>query len=199
MSEFYEEYEPKENIRQKNEEYLKEIEKEVKNENNKKYKLNFKTAIFNRFYLELIAYFLILMFGVVINALAYTNNLEYMAQIGIGIFSTILVCAMMFFLGYMTAKKREGIKKYSTVFYITLIFGILTIIRVALAMLGWETGIFTLFIYANNLFIHSCEIIFSWLTVAVKVNIGYIYVIITILMMALGVRKNIVKERKNRR
>ncbi len=198
MSQFYKEYEPKPEdvIRQSNEEYLKQIEQELREEKKIPQSMNFKNVIFNRFYLELIAYFVILMFGVIINAFAYTNQLEYMTQIGIGVFSTVLVCFMMYCLGYMSAKKREGIRKYTAPFYILLIFGIVTIIRTIFAMLGWENGIATLFIYANNLFIQSCQIIFSWLTL--NVDIGYLYVIITVLMIALGVRKNIVKERKNR-
>lgn len=173
------------------------IENELKNEKetkNKSQKFNFKSIVLNGVYLEFIAYFLILMLGVIINAVVYSSG--DIVQVIASVFSSILVCAMMYILGKMSAKRKQGIRKYTAPFYILLIFGIITIIRGMLAIIGVGGVIPNLFIYVNNLYIQSCEIIFVWLRNILNIDIGYLCVIITTVMMCLGVRRNILNDKK---
>lgn len=156
-----------------------------------------KRIVFNKFLIEIIGYILILMFGVILNAVIQANNLSTSIEIGANIFISILVCLMMFFLGYISAKKREGINKYFAVFCITLIFGILTIFRVLFNILGLENIVVTYIVYANNIFIESAKIIFEWISNSINRDVGYIGVMIMLVMIFLGNRKNIIDMKKN--
>lgn len=172
-------------------------EKENVQTNSQNNKSILKKIVFNKFLVELIGYILILMFGVILNAVIQANNLSTSIEIGANIFISILVCLMMFFLGYISAKKREGINKYFAVFCITLIFGILTIFRVLFNILGLENIVITYIMYANNIFIESAKIIFEWVGNIVNRDIGYIGVMITLAMIFFGNRKNIIDIKKN--
>ena len=168
---------------------------QIYDEENTTKKFSFKKAICNRFYLEFIAYLLILLFGVVINAVIMTSNLDNAMQIVISIFVALVVMALCFLLGIVSAKKREGIKKYIVPFYIFLIFGVVTIIHVICVMLGANNIIATFFMCASNIFIQSSQIIFSWLKQIIQIDVGYIGVAITVFMIFLGARKNVISQR----
>lgn len=174
-------------------------QEELINEQNNLPKFTLKKAIFNRFYLEFIAYLLILFFSVVINAVILTSNLDSSVQMGISIFVSLVAMAFCFLLGFISAKRRDGIKKYIVPFGIFLIFGVVTIIHIICVMLGADNGIATFFMYATNIFIQSSQIIFSWLKQIIQIDVGYIGVVITVLMIFLGARKNVVKQRKERK
>ena len=157
-----------------------------------------KKIIFNRFYLELLAYFLILIFGVIINAIVYTVNSTHQAQMIVSIVTTILVCLMMFLLGYVSARNKVGIKKYLPVFVLTLIFGVLTIIRILLVIIGYESGIATIFIYANNVFMESAQTIFYCLEGLFKDYLSYVAIMITFIFMFIGTRANVKASKKEK-
>ena len=149
-------------------------------------------------YLELIAYLLILVFGVIINVLVYSFNVAQELQFIVSIITSILVCGMMFLLGYTSAKNKKSIKKYLLVFILPVVFGVLTIIRTVLAIIGYEDGIGTVFIYANNIFIESAKSIFYCLKGIFNEYLGYFGIIITFIFMFIGTRVNVIVSKNKK-
>lgn len=171
-----------------------EKEKIIKGNEEISLKEKIKKTLFNRFYLELIAYLIIIMLGLFLSASIYISeyksydNFKIIAGFGI----TVLVFIMLYILGYLSARKRKGNNKYLACFRIYIVLFVIYI----LATLFYKENDNNFFIIdflqrIKEIIITIHLFIFNWLNVLLEKEIaGEVYTLITPFIMFLGSRKN---------
>ncbi|MBE5821085.1 MAG: hypothetical protein E7311_00665 [Clostridiales bacterium] len=170
--------------------------KQINNEIPFKEKL--KRTLFNRFYLDLIAYFIILAFGLLLSASLYffDKNVNNGYKIFFGIFITLVIFVMLYILGYLSARKKKGSNKYISCFGIYVSLFIVYIISTIFYNESKDN--FFLIDFINRvknivLVIHSY--IFNWFDILCAKDIpSEIYVLLTPFIMFLGSRHNRIQE-----
>ncbi len=160
------------------------------------YKEKVKRVIFNKFYIELIAYFIILFLGLILSSVVYTSKIENIVIIG-GFVLSLIMCGIMYLFGYIIANKRKGLNKYFPVFCMLVIFLVIYIIDNLFH--GSESKSFILQSMYNFdymiLSLHS--IIFQWINTAFKTSIPKeVFTLIFPIVLFLSARRNRINEIK---
>lgn len=158
------------------------------------FKEKIRKSIFNRFYLDLIAYCIIIVLGMFISMSVYISDFKNYenAVILIGLFSTIVCFIMLYILGYLAARKKKASNKYSSCFGIYVVLFLIYII----ATIFYKENVDNFFLieFLNRIkqsviLIHEC--IFNWFNVLCNKEIaGEFFVLVTPFIVFLGSRKN---------
>ena len=164
--------------------------------NNKNSKALDFNKLFSNNLFGILVYALIISFGVFLNAFIQGLIDNEIVMYILSIVVMIFTYAMLYFYGYISSKNKAGIKKYSIPFWIFIIFGVICIIANVLLFFGLDSGIALIFIYLNNLFFNSNALILTCLSNLFQGFTGMIGMLLTIIIMMLGVRRNIINKNK---
>ena len=164
--------------------------------NNKNSKALDFNKLFSNNLVGVLIYALLISFGVFLNAFIQGLIDNGIVMYILSIIVMIFTYAMLYYYGYISSKNKVGIKKYSIPFWIFIIFGVICIIANTLLFFGLDSGIALLFIYLNNLFLNSNALILTCLSNLFQGFTGMIGMLLTIIIMMLGVRRNIINTNK---